>query len=200
MADIQMPFSRALFPESASFGLQTRVLVSIQSELSASVKRIKLPGDRWVCEVQYNGTNSDRDQQAREALYADLGGQQNNLLLWHPRKLAPMGSLRGTPEVQSTSNPKILNMRNAASGQTFLAGDMIKANNQLFMVTKDGYVGASVVPVHVAPARRAPFDWTTLLWDKPTAKFILDGNEVLVPYSPGRSGGDGFAVRFVEVF
>lgn len=201
MADKQWILNRAMTPEASTFGLQTRVLMSLQAEVSASFRRVALPGDRWVCEMQFNGTQYDMDQQLREAYFADLGGQQNNALIWHPRKLAPLGTLRGAPQVQSTSNNKVLSLRFAVDGQTLLPGDMFKANNQLFMATEAVVVaGGGLASISVAPPVRGAFDWTTLQWDKPTAKFVLDGQEVLIPYSPGKSGGDGFAVRFVEVF
>ena len=83
---------------------------------------------------------------------------------------------------------------------TLKAGDMIGAGGQLVQVVADATAGAdAVITASIRPALRAQVAaGSAVLWDKPTATFILTSPEVRVGYRPAL--GEEIALDFMEVF
>lgn len=188
-----------MHPETCSFGLRSNVIISVQASLSAEFKRTKFPGTRWVCEMQYNAC-SEEDLGEREAFFAELEGQSNDVMMWHPKRPLPLGTFRSTSALASTSqNPKQLTISNAPPNATLLRGDMIGSNGQIFMVTQPVQISSiGIGIVRVSPGARSEFVNSPLIVDRPSTRFVISEPQVLVP-SAGRNGLE-FAVTFVEIF
>jgi hypothetical protein len=188
----------AICPAQLAFGLRTNVLVST-SPLNGTIDTLEIPGARWVGSMTLPPATY-ADQAVREALFSEIGGQANRVALWHFARPEPRGTMRGSPTLSATAAAGATSLSIATTtGNTLLAGDMVKVGSQLVQVIADATAAASVLTVSVRPALRAQVaSGGAVSWDKPTTTFILGSPDVLVSYSPGI--GDGLMIEFVEAW
>jgi hypothetical protein len=81
-----------------------------------------------------------------------------------------------------------------------LAGDKLKIGNELKMIVADATAnGSGVISLTVEPPFRATYaDSTAIVWDKPTALFLLTSNEWKADIDPPARAH--FAIDGLEVF
>mgnify|MGYP000636463009 CR=1 FL=1 len=202
MSQILYPTTRALWPEEISFGLRSNVLVNIQASLGAEFRRVVLPGSRWVCDMQYNACSLP-DLAEREAFFAEVEGQANDVMMWHPNRENPRGTFvaltNSLARAQTTNDSDQLYITNGPPFSTLLKGDMFSAGEHLFMVKEAANLQSDGSGfARVAPKVRESFTASPIISSRPTARFVSAEPLVMIPSN--RRSGLEFAVRWVEIF
>jgi len=136
---------------------------------------------------------------AVEAFINAMRGMTNTVNLYHWRRQAPVGTMRGSPTCNAASQGAAsVTLASAGAGATLLAGDMIGISGLLLQVatncTANGS-GVIVVPL-VNRLRAAITGGSAVTWDKPTAPFRLVSDSG-VEHVPGYV--EGVALDFAEV-
>lgn len=186
MSTITLP--AAFIPRTCRLELQVNQRVNA-SPFGGSEQAVDLLNDRWVltCDLPVSARHAYGAWV--EAFKGAMRGQANVVALWHFTRPAPRGTARGTILIngavaQGASSIAIDGI--SPSTGTLLAGDVIGAGGQLFMVAADvaAVAGAATVSI-VNRVRVAIADNAAVTWDKPTALFrLLSGGGVT--YSPRR--------------
>lgn len=199
MATINWPTTIAFVPATFEIGLRSNVLLST-SPLNGAIQTLEIPGARWVVSMKLDAAYLD-DQAAREALLTQIAGQANRVALWHFARPVPRGTMRGSPTLSATAAAGATSLAiTTTAAATALAGDMFSVGGQFVQcVTDTAADGAGAMSMSIRPALRAQVaSATAVVWDKPTATFILTSPEVRVGYRPAL--GDEIALDFMEVF
>lgn len=192
------PTDRAMQPVSAVFNLLTPSLDST-SPITGDAKEVELLGARWVYSPTFPAQNP-ADRAKLEAWLNRLAGRVGRLRMWHPGRVLPKGTLRGSPLTVGTTAQHARQVTLAATnGKTLLMGDMIGVGGQLNQVSDDCVAsgGQIIVPL-VVPMRAQVAGGTAVVLDRPTALFALPNTGVPVPYAPGIC--PPFAVDLIERF
>ena len=142
---------------------------------------VEFASDRWVCGVSLPPRARARAGSV-EAFLNWLCGGVNRVRLAHLGSgvrrdpFAPRGTLRGTPTlgVAAVRGNTTLSFANCAPGATLLAGDMVSCG-QLFQIAEDATAnGAGVMAVELVGRVRSPLNVATaIVWNKPTAEFVM---------------------------
>jgi len=199
MAVYTYPSTSKFLPATFEIGLRSSVIVST-SALSGNVQTVEIPGSRWVVGMMYAGQVL-ADRAEVEAFWVKVQGQINRVSLWHLSRPAPRGSMRGSPVMASTA---AIGATTAAitttPAATVKAGDMLGLGGQLVQILADAQAdGGGALTVSFAPRlRAAATSGSAVVWDKPTANFILTTPEVRVPYQSAL--GVEYSVDMAEVW
>lgn len=199
MATITWPSTRLFIPQRFELALRSNVVIST-SPLTGATQTVEIPGARWVGSMTLTPC-TQADQAAREALLTQIAGQANRVALWHFARPVPRGTMRGNPTLSATAAAGATSMAvSTTAGATALAGDMFSVGSQLVQCVTDAAAdGAGAMTMSIRPALRAQVaSATAVVWDKPTAAFILTSPEVRVGYRP--AVGEEIALDFMEVF
>jgi hypothetical protein len=100
MADFDLP--QELYPQVASFGLQKAGL-QWQSPHNGTLQAIDFVAERWMLDLQLPPRVKAKAGLA-EAFFNRLAGGVNRLRMHHPTRLAPAGTMRGSPTLKTTVN------------------------------------------------------------------------------------------------
>lgn len=193
MATFTMPNSRLWTPASAEFGLQTAVFEST-SPYGLATQTVDMLASRWVGTLTYpNQTNAERA--VVEALLANVRGKAGRISMGHPLRRVPRGTMRGTPTLAASASALAVTLNITGTG-TLMAGDMLGVGGELVMVTADN-PALTAVPI-TPPLRVAKSSGATVTWDWPRAVFMLETNEVRIPF--GAKVSPSFSIDVVEVF
>lgn len=213
-----------LKPASMSFGLTKRTVQS-RSTYSSKLQTIDLVAEYLSVSISLPPIMPNQSG-AREAFLARLAGGTNWVRVVHATRQIPAGSMRGSPVTGVSMNRGDLTITiNSTSGSTLMAGDFISIGGQLFMVAddvsstdgglvtdgsgnvligSDGFAfvdssspGTLVVPV-VNRVRKSTAAGAAVLWDRPTATFIMPATSVAAVYQPGYT--DAITVDLEEVW
>ncbi len=198
MTTIAYPTSGLFVPQAWDWGMRANVFMST-SPYSGDVQTVEVPGARWLCSLTY-APKSDAHQAEIEAFWARVRGPVNRVALWHMKRPAPRGTLRGTPTLASAVAQFATTLPiTAGAGETLLAGDMVGVGGQLHMVTADATAAAGVITAQVSPpVRAARASGAAVTWDRPTALFITTAPEYRAQHTAKVS--PGMTVDLVEVF
>jgi hypothetical protein len=203
---IPYPNTDVFNPMSFDFGLRGNVLLTTSSH-NGGMQTIEMPFHRWVCSLTYD-ISSTANRAAVEAYWASISGQVNRVGLWHIARPVPRGTINQTGVTVLSgvaAGVSTVTFAGAGASNTVRSGDMAAitlANSatQLVMCTADATAnGSGQVAFAFAPKLRWSVNTgaaVTLI--RPTAKFILTGSEVRVPYEGFI--GSGFTVDLVELF
>lgn len=175
MTTYTWPTTRVFTAASAEWRLAPNVF-SLPSQFSGHTQTVELPGARWMVRVTFTPHN-DADRALVEAFLAKVRGKANRIALWHPKRPAPLGTMRGSPVLAATEPRGETSLAiTTTAGATLKAGDMIKVGDSLLMVTDDATAdGAGAITVSVTPGLKAQVSaGSAVIWDRPTATFILD--------------------------
>lgn len=150
---------------------------------------VDLLGERWKCVVHLAPAISVDEGAAREAFFDRLKGPAHQIRIWHRKRQAPLGTLRGSPSL-GASAAQLANTVSISGSGTLKAGDHLGIGGQLVRVMADANVPGSV---EIQPRlRRAMSAGTTVVWDKPTCNVMLTSDGVPVVWSPGQVDGSTF--------
>lgn len=160
-----------------------------------ATQAVDLLGERWSAVVHLSPTTSQLYAGRREAFFDRLKGPANWLSLWHLKRPAPLGTMRGSPTL-SAAAAQLANTAAVYGSGTLLAGDMIGIGGQLVRVMADVTLPGTV---EFQPRLRAAMvSGTAVTWDKPAANFILTADGVPVVYTPGMVGES--ALELIEAW
>jgi hypothetical protein len=189
-------------PAKMSWGLRSNATIFI-SMLNGGVQTVELPGARWTLSIEIPDC-IDTLRGSIEAWLTKLRGQANRFTCYDFSCPAPRGTMRGTlvtvgSTTQGTTSVTVSGGVGEAS-KTLLAGDKLKIGNELKMIVADATAnGSGVISLTVEPPFRATYaDSTAIVWDKPTALFLLTSNEWKADIDPPARAH--FAIDGLEVF
>lgn len=199
MANYSWPTASAFTPSSVQWGQRTNCKVFV-SALSGETQTVEFPGARWLVSLTWDTIRYD-EAQSVEAYLVKLRGQVHRALIYHIARPAPTGTMRGSPTLASTAAQGAASLSiTCSSGATLKAGDMLGVGSQLVMASADATASGTALTVTIEPPLRASVSsGTAVVWDKPTAMFVLASNEPRVTYLGGGRPGQ-IAADFVEVF
>lgn len=178
-------------------------VLGFQSPYTKSPYTVDLMGDYWRAMMDMpNGTDPIVGG-ALEALFDRLKGPANTIAFHNFRRPAPLGTARGTLTLAASASQhaNTASITGAAANATLLAGDMLSIGGQLVRVMADATANGSGVfaSVEFAPRLRASkTSGAAVVWDKPTAKFILLSDGAPVQWMPGMYVGP--SAEFREYF
>ena len=200
MTTYTYPSTSQFRPQGFDIGLRSSVIVSTSS-LNGSTQTVEISGPRWVCSLHY-GSQSLGDRAAVEGFWSAVRGQVNRVSLWHLSRPAPRGTMRGSPVLTSAvavGDTSIAITTTAYA--TLLSGDMIGVGAQILQVTADATAtagGALTVSVS-PPARSIVSGASSVVWDKPSAVFLMSQRELIMPYD-GAALAAPFSVDLMEIW
>jgi predicted RecA/RadA family phage recombinase len=205
MATLTYPSTRLFVPSRMSIWCEPNVMTSV-APLTKSTRRYRLTGAPWRMILTYPPCRSrtDEDDQAtREAFFNYLGGQENLVALWHFKRPAPLGTMRGSPTLSATAVKGATSLSiTTTAAATLKAGDMLQLGSTGPLVqVREGAAadGAGALSVNIVPKLRAQVaSGTAVVWDKPKANFLCLSAGVPIPYAPAI--GEGFTVEFIESY
>lgn len=186
----------AFRPRAFGMTVEPSVLVS-PSPFASITRTVEVPGPVWVATLTMP-TDYAGDRARVEAFWAKVRGQANAVRLWHMVRPVPRGTLRGSPTVEAVAVDAEQITINCAAGETLLAGDMLGVGPNLLQVTSDGQESGGQMTVGVAPpVKVAVLAGTAVVWNRPTAVFLLTQPRVLPEYE-GSARALPFSVELVE--
>lgn len=185
MAAITLPTTRGFVPSEFVLTIKSSFAES-RSPYSGYLQSVENAGaSYWTARITWpaRSTATESYAAAVEGLIHRLRSRVDTLSLWDIRRPAPLGTMRSSPVLNGSIAQYALTIgiRNAAAGATLLAGDKIGISGQLHVVTQDATANGSGVFAGVTidpPVRAARADGTAIVWDKPTANFVLAQSEI----------------------
>lgn len=173
MAVITLPDQ--FYPRTASLDMSVSQRVGA-SPFGGSEQAIDLLNDRWVmsCELPPCST---ADGGWVEAFIGAMRGQTNTTHIYHFKRPAPVGTIRGSltlsAAVAQGASSIVVDGCSPANG-TFKAGDMLGVSGLLFRVAQDCTASGGVVTVPLTNAvRKDLLSGATVTWDKPTVEMRM---------------------------
>lgn len=149
---------------------------------SGTVQTVEMPGARWTISLTLDRLPL-ADARKMTAFLTKMRGQANRFTCHDISKPAPSGTMRGTLTVlNSVSQGAIACDLTGGPGQaskTLLEGDFIKIGDELKCIAANA-VSDSLGNISVTfepPLRKNFNSGTPVVWDKPTATFMLTRND-----------------------
>jgi hypothetical protein len=195
-------FTRAIPYTDWKFGMEPNSRV-FTSPLSGQSQSVDLPGARWALNLRLAGL-SDAERGEVEAFMAKLRGRANRFTCHDLINPIPRGTMRGSPvTVGTTAAGAVSVVINAGGGQastTVLAGDKLSIGGELKVNTTTVTLnGSGQGTLTVEPPFRAQISaGASVVWDRPTAQFMLVENSWRLNYSAPRFAD--LALDAIEVF
>lgn len=190
----------ALWPQRASIGSAAAV-EQFKSPHNGTLQAADYVAERWVLSVtlpQARRVNAG----AVEAFFFPLRGGVHRVNAWHFSRPVPVGTMRGSPTLSATvtRGAETLVIANGGANATLRAGDLFSIGGQLFMARTDvQFNGSGVGTVPLVHRVRATISsGTAVLWNRPTAQFVMPNATALVSHFPG--GIEGAAFDFEEAW
>lgn len=201
MADINWPTALRA-PSEMTFGLRTASL-NFASPLTGAAQSVTVPGSRWLCTLQW-ASMVRADADVLQALLVQLRGRSNRLVVWPLPRPAPRGVGGGTPVVylggQTGSSINVDGLTPSTTG-IYLPGDFLGIGGELKMVTaqvdSDGFGNGTIN--FEPPLRASPADDSAIVTNQPTAKFMLQNDDVTWRHRNPVTV-DSFEMQLVEAF
>lgn len=205
MPTISWPTDRLFNPALLEWG-ETRILRrSGGGPLGPSIQTIETPySHRWTATITLRRAASYAERAQQEALISRVNLGTNRVALYHFAHPNPYGTMRGSPTMASTATQGATTLAiTTTAGATLLAGDMISVtaggSAQLVRVAESATAnGSGAMTVSITPALRGSVSsGSTVVWDKPTALFLLSDSSWSSSFSPGEA--QPLTLSFVEV-
>jgi len=196
MSTIYWPSSLSVV---AALDLSIEYDVQLNLSRGGQIDTYGLPGARWAAVVTFAADKETRYRPQIEALVASLRGGARMLSMHHLGRVAPNGTLRGSPTVGTQTAKGDNTIALANCNGTLEAGDMLGVGTELFMVEEDAAPVTGSMTVKVSPAVRNVYTvGTAVVWDKPSILWIPRSNIAgPFPYAPGKVR-PGFSLELVE--
>lgn len=176
-----------------------KAAVQHRSPFNGGVEAVEFPGERWAVSLAMPtwGARSPKAALA-EAFFARLAGGTERVRLGHALRPVPLGSMRGAPVLAESVVRGALELKITTPG-SLRAGDLFKVGGQLFQAFSDCTSGGGLLTVPLVQRVRASLSaGAAVLWDHPTALFVLPALTAAAGYAPGMASP--VAVDFEEVF
>lgn len=161
---------------------------SFASPYSNQMQTVDLMAECWKVQMDMTQGTVLATGLAIEAFFDRLKGAANRCILWNLKLSLPQGTMRGTP----TLNAAAAQLANTVSigttaGATVLAGDMLGIGGQLCRVMANATAdGSGNLSVEIAPRLRVAMgSGTSVVWNAPTAPFLLASANPAVDWRPG---------------
>lgn len=199
MTTYSLPDKAHFIPAAGEWGLRSNVW-GAPSPLNGMNQTVVLPGAIWVANLTFR-PQTPAERADLEGWLMALGGQEHRVSMAHPvpARWVPRGTMRGGPVLSSGAGQFANTLAiTTTANATLLRGDFIKVDNQVYQVSGDAQAnGSGAMSVGVTPrVRTAHTTGASVTWSKPTATFMLAGNDAIVPHAPGMS--PAFVVQFIE--
>lgn len=188
MSIVTWPDVRPFMPQAMSFGASTPKS-AFKAFFTGTSQKIGHLSDRLRCRLSLPPCNADGGQ-LREALLLGLASTGDLVRMRHLHRLAPLGSMRGTPTVAAAAlaGARTLRVQTTAYA-TLSGGDMLATGNQLLMVAYQGAAadagGLMDMPL-VLPLLAPVSSGAAVVWDGPTGVFELITDGQMVDYQARR--------------
>lgn len=134
-----------------------------------------------------------------------LEGKVNVLAAYDPVRLAPRGTLRGTPVLaaNAVAGATSISVTASVSGQTVLAGDLLQVGagfgtSQLVEAKADATLSPTGTVQICAPIRKTIASGAAITWDKPVAYYRNNAESVAWQYSGAGLHASGFSFDGLE--
>jgi hypothetical protein len=203
MSLIAFPYDGSIKLEAYEEGLEWDVQMTISR--AGRITTRQLPGARWRAKATFARRGlAELDLRGQdEALIASLRGGANTLAMYHPVRQAPLGTLRGTPVLNTAVAVGDATMQLAtAAGYTVLRGDLLAigpGGQRVMVVTDRTATGGGLLNVTFEPASRyAVGAGLAVVWNQPTTTFIQMASNFSSRWENG-SQADAIELELVEV-
>lgn len=167
---------------------------------SGALETYGLPGARFVCTVGLANDKETRYRPRIEALIVSLRGGARLLSMHHLGRPVPLGTLRGSPTLDSPASAGASTLALANCNGTLEAGDLIGLPGQVVFIEASAAPSGGKMTVSISPATRAAHNaGTTVTWNKPPILWIPKSSTA-GPF-PFMAAGvrPAFSVELVEV-
>ena len=192
MAIITMPSTLPL-GDGSGMGLRRFDLVASSETTGAEQTRMLGPA-RWLLTLAQPASLTGPPAGAWLALLASLRGRTNHLLAWDPARIAPLGTMRGTPTTAGTNGAgaTTLGIATGQAGCTLKAGDWLQVgsglgSSQLVMVTADATAdGSGLIVPNIEHSLRQTFAaGTAVTWLRASTYFRMQSDGAAWRYAAG---------------
>ena len=183
-------------------GLEWRLMkagTQFRSPFTGSLQAIDFVGEYWSVRMQFKGEGARRPfSPLLDSWLGYLAGGVNQTDVYHWARPIPIGTMRGSPTVQTTTaRGQSQLLITTTTGWTLLAGDLIKAGTQVFMVRQDCTASASLLTVPLVNRIRGVINsGSAVTWDRPKLTVVMPEMSGGVVYRPGMTLPS--EVEFVE--
>ncbi len=195
-------FPSTLSVASMSWGQKRR---DVNNQSLFGSQAIELSGPLWLTDISAI-RGDDAYASAWKALLMKLQGKVNQLSMWDHMRPAPLGTMRGTLTLNSAASmgAVALSVTGGAgqAGTTLKQGDYLQLGSgitqQVVMVLDDATAdGSGVIVVNTQPPLRNAFSGgASVVWDKASALFRAQNNDLMWDYSG--TSVSGFSLSLQE--
>ena len=179
----------AFLPTNVEWG-NGKSILQFTSNYSGTTQSVETGPERWTVSVSL--PQMYWNEAARiEAFFERLAGGVNRVRLYHFTRPVPRGAMRGSPTLQTAAargNTSLV-LNNAGAGATLKAADLFSMGGQLYKCADDCTAsGGGVITVPLVHRVRYPTAaGAAVVWDHPTADFIMPATGSKLGYSAGIS-------------
>lgn len=159
-----------------------------RSPFTGSLQSVDFVGEYWSVRMQLKGEGWRRQfSPLLEATLGYLAGGVNQVDVFHWVRPVPRGTLSGSPTVQTTTaRGQTQLLVTTTTGFTLLAGDLIKAGTQVFMVRADCTAAASLLTVPLVNRIRGVINsGSAVTWNRPLLTVVMPEMSGGLVYRPG---------------
>lgn len=173
-------------PQLVSWEIQ-KAGVGFRSPMAGTLESIEFPGAFW----KVHATLPDLDMDAgvgAQAFFSRMAGGVERVLVPYWMRPEPLGTMRGTPTLQSAVARGATQLLLSATG-TLKRGDMLGLDGTLFQVFTDCAAVSGVITVPtVNRARRAIGAGAVVTWATPTMTALVPSQVNISNFEPGKHG------------
>lgn len=182
-------FPAILKPTAASWGLR-KSGAFWQSQFNGNSQGSEYIAERWVFSATL-APMIDYQAGSMESFGNVMAGGFHRVRAGHPTRKVPVGTLRGSPTLQTATTRGDSSITlSATSGQTLEAGDLIGVADHLLMVSAACVSSGGVMTVPlVNRVRKTIAAGTDVVWNKPTTLFVCLSMLNNTTHMPGYAEG-----------
>lgn len=172
-------------------GLEWRLMkagVQFRSPFTGSLQAVDFVGEYWLVRIQLKGEGWRRlYSPLLDSLLMYLSGGVNQVDVFHWVRPVPIGTMRGSPTVQTTTaRGQTQLLVTTPTGGTLLAGDFIKAGTQVFAVLSDCVSVANLLTVPLVNRVRGVISsGSAVEWNRPKLTVVMPEMSGGLAYRPG---------------
>jgi hypothetical protein len=170
--------------------------VQFASPMNGTMQALNFVADRFVVSVT---TPAARLKDASYGgFFSRLAGGEHRVRLHYMARPAPLGTMRGSPVVNTTAvrgNSSIVLL--TTPGATLEPDDMFKVSTQLFQVADRCVANGSgvlTVPL-VCRVRSTLVNGLSVTWSRPTGEFIMPATSNRIGFVPGSRAPSQFDLQ-----
>lgn len=194
-------FTRAIPYTDWKFGMEPNSRV-FTSPLSGQSQTVDLPGSRWALNLRLAGLSAAERGEV-EAFMAKLRGRANRFTCHDLINPIPRGNMRGTMTTNGTTaaGATTFTLQGGTPLTLLYAGDKLSVGGELkvLLQTVGTDAGGNCAGIPVEPPFRGQISsGASVVWNKPTAQFMLVENSWRIGYTAPRFAD--LSLDAIEVF